>query len=99
MTDIENPITDNHSVNATEVEPLLGNGSESAELLKNVDDEEGDVDDPHIRTGDEATVNYLGSMVFVVNQIYGIGLLALPLVFQQGNFDNSAFAFFSLFLI
>jgi hypothetical protein len=82
MSRIERPQDPELRVNATEVDPLLENGIKDTESTQ-ID--EGDVDDPHVRTGDEQTVNNLGSMVFVVNQIYGIGLLALPIVFQQGN--------------
>jgi amino acid permease len=80
MVDVIHAASPDYTVNATEVDPLLENGLKNDDLATTI---EGDVCDPRVRTGDEQTVNNLGSMVFVVNQIYGIGLLALPMVFQQ----------------
>ena len=35
------------------------------------------------------SLNSFYSIVFIINQIYGPGVLAIPIVFQEGNRDNA----------
>jgi amino acid permease len=62
------------AVDPLETTPLLDESLTGADHL---------IKEPTEKTGDEQTIGYLGSLVYVVNQIYGIGILALPLLFQQ----------------